>query len=90
MKKSDIENGLELIEKKASDHTDKLQIIVILGIHTGYSFSKNRSYTYYTEKTKEGTFYPAKNAGRNHAILDGIVGTRTLLELKRDYIIHKS
>jgi hypothetical protein len=87
MKLSELTHYTELIEKKPSKHTSKLQQIIILNHHKGYDYSKKRAYTYLTYKTKEGTYYPAAN--REFAILDGLVGTINLSDLKREYTIVK-
>jgi hypothetical protein len=87
MKRSELTYYTELIEKKPSKHTSKLQQIIILNQYTGYDHSKKRSYTYFTYKTKEGTYYPAAN--REFAILDGLVGTMDLSKLKSNYTIIK-
>ena len=90
MTKNELTIYTELIEKKPSKHTDKLHSIIILGIHTGYSYCKKRSYTYYTCKTKEGTYYPAANStDRQFLCLDGLVGTYDLSKLKKEYTIVK-
>jgi hypothetical protein len=91
LKKSDIIEGLELIELKPSKHTTKLHHIVILGVHTGYNHYKNRSYTYYTAKTKENTYYLAANSTDNRPLyLDGVVGSHSLAELKANYNVATS
>lgn len=88
MKKEEIVIGTEIIEKKPSKHTNKLHVQIVKGVYTGYSYSLKRSYTYYVCMTKQNSFYPAANK-EGSFYLDGLMGTITLSELKRNYNIVK-
>jgi hypothetical protein len=79
----------EYTENKPENYTDKLQTIVVLSIRkhyesfynkkTGKSGHKNFTYVYY--KTKENSYYPARNGG----YLDGLVGCTKLAEFNRTF-----
>lgn len=90
MKKSEITKGTILIQKHPSKHTDKLHNIRICGIYQGYDSYKKRSYTYYTAITCEGQYYPCSNQSDfPGSILDGLVGSYNLSQLKKEYAIKK-
>lgn len=83
----------EYTEKKPSDYTSKLQSIVVLSTRkhfesyynkkTGKNGNKNFTYIYY--KTKEDSFYPARNGG----YLDGLVGCIKLIDFNKKFIPSK-
>ena len=77
-KKEDLSIGSELIEKQPDDYTEKKQEIIILRLLN--------SYVYY--KTKENTFYPARNSTPNKPLyLDGVIGIITLSDLKKEFLL---
>ena len=88
MLKSDLKIGTELIEKKSRPHTNKLQVISIVQILFSCNYVTGKNQTKYLVRTKEGTFYPASNYP--NCVLDGLIGDRTLLELKRNYTIKEA
>ena len=91
MKANTPEYYSEYTEVKSSDYTDKLQSIVVLNIRkhfeswynkkTNKGGKKNFTYVYY--KTKENTYYPARNGG----YLDGLVGCMKLREFKSKFLL---
>lgn len=83
----------EYTEKKSENYTDKLQTVIVLSItkyyesfynkKSGEQGYKNFTYVYY--KTKEETFYPARNGG----YLDGLVGCMKLTEFNHKFQLSK-
>lgn len=86
MKLAEIVTYTELVSIKPAKHTTKLHHIIVLGKYTNWNPFTRRNYTYFTYKTKEGTFYPSSN---NMGLLDGMVGSINLSDLKREYKIVK-
>lgn len=83
----------EYTEKTSCNYTDKLQTVIVLNTKQHYESWYNKktnksgkiNFTYVYYKTKEDTFYPARNGG----FLDGLVGCMKLRKFKSKFTLTK-
>ena len=83
----------EYQEINPCDYTDKLQTVIILDTKQHYESWYNKktnksgkmNFTYVYYKTKEDTFYPARNGG----FLDGLVGCMKLRKFNTTFKLIK-
>ena len=79
----------EYLENKPEDYTEKLHQVVVLKLIQHYEswFNKKtgkygrNTFTYVYYKTKENSYYPARNGG----YLDGLVGCIKLRQFKAKF-----